>query len=961
ARFEMNPGTVNNIPTFGRISGNASMGTINEHSGGGGITVTGVNAGIPSTFIMRAGIIGRDRDTGIGNTSLRNGGGVFVMAGANFEMLPGVDSNGNLTYGRISGNDVNAAGTSGNLNGGGGVAVTSINSPVNRSTFRMEAGIIGGDSRHGEGNSTTHNGGGVLVTRGSLFEMLPGSINGIPTSGSIIGNVGGGGGVAMVVQGSPAHSINEFIMEAGTIGSLNPGEGNISGSGGGVAVAAHSHFVMRPGADINNNPTYGTIAGNDAVGDNPGAAINPGQGGGGVFITGTGTFYMYTGIIEGNHAMRNGGGVFLLGPGLFHMKEGTGGTYGTIRGNSAMGTGDQNGGGGVTVSSALGVNNGNVPATRAHFIMDAGVIGRVRVCDDDCENNAPSHNCYSGEGNEAQFGGGVYIRWNAEMTFNDGTISGNSATSIGTDNRGGGIGIAANESRLNMTGGTIGGISPGEANVSRAGGGGVFVADRIPGAQQHIDLSWFDMSGGRIIGNRNLGEPGPGGGVSGGGGVYVWGEFNMSGDAVIEGNHSYTIGGGVAVATRGARNARFNFYGGTIGGAVGCPNDCEEHSPDEDCNPDMGNTADNNGGGVWVGNNSSFSLRGTGSKTITGNTAENSGGGVWVAQNSTMRMETTSHHPEVENLYITHNAAGYMGGGIFTANYQYQDPLNMSATPVPYSNLTLVDVTFEYNQANRLWWPPSNRDLLTNISFVSTSQQPFIQTEVRHPLNNYDINFRVPLQRLDFFKTDQGIYQESPVISLLEGAQFRVFRHLNPEIDPSLGTGGAYLVTSAPGPEWEEVFFVNGIYTSPGAGSTTPLGFYMDPRHIYQLVENVVPSGFQPPFGQWRITMTTGSINDFTIIGGYSMPGAIRSTNFPVSAGHPIDARANLFYIGNWEQFRLPLSGGTGTSILFAVAGTMILAAAIVEIVAIKKRKVMVAGANITGASKQIIFKKARR
>jgi len=108
--------------------------------------------------------------------------------------------------------------------------------------------------------------------------------------------------------------------------------------------------------------------------------------------------------------------------------------------------------------------------------------------------------------------------------------------------------------------------------------------------------------------------------------------------------------------------------------------------------------------------------------------------------------------------------------------------------------------------------------------------------------------------------------------------------------------------------------------------------------------------------------MTAGNINEFAIIGGYSMPGAVRSTNLPTSAGHPIlPTRDNLFYIGNWEQFRLPHTGGTGISVLFAVPGTMLLAMAMIAIVAIKKRRVMATGANISGTGKQIIFKKVRR
>jgi len=324
-------------------------------------------------------------------------------------------------------------------------------------------------------------------------------------------------------------------------------------------------------------------------------------------------------------------------------------------------------------------------------------------------------------------------------------------------------------------------------------------------------------------------------------------------------------------------------------------------------------------------------------------------------------METTAAHPVVNNLHITHNTAGEMGGGIFSENHEYSCPLPLNRIPPPagsavgaqiaYSNLTLtVGVTFAYNQANRIWWPPSNRAALTHIAFApgATSQNTSIPANVRHPLNNFDINFEGDEHRFEFFKTCDAIYGSNPTINLLAGAEFRIFRNVNPEATPPLGTTDAYLVTDFinPGPVWEEVFFVNDIYTSPGPGSTTPLGFYMDPRHVYQIVEVMSPANFTRPAGQWRVSHDIADApNPFyvTPIGGFAIPQFLRSNIANLaSVSHPVTpTRSNLWYMGNWRNRDLPLTGGGGDSIvMITIAGVaMVGVAGVAGFVVISKKK----------------------
>jgi len=437
------------------------------------------------------------------------------------------------------------------------------------------------------------------------------------------------------------------------------------------------------------------------------------------------------------------------------------------------------------------------------------------------------------------------------------------------------------------------------------------------------------MHNGIISGNTAL--------FGGGGLALVNGvQFTMH-NGVINGNAADT-GGGIHVAGTGGLGAsRFTMNGGIIGGPRGLYDDEGE--------PIINANTARYGGGVYVDWSAIFTMQGDNNKTIQGNDAEYDGGGVWVNETGTMQMQTT---PAASNVHITHNTAGRMGGGIFTERHEYRCPLTrypgsplLGAQTVAYSNLTLLGVTFGSNTANRRYWPPSNATAVIGTgAFVasSTSQPVSIPDIRRHPLNNYDINFRVDLQQFDFLKTDEYLYAQNPTITLLPGAQFRLFRTVDPGLP--IGTSGAYLVSSTGGildPRWEEVIFTGGdsiTYDGIVADSTSaaiPISFMMDPRHHYQLVEITAPPGYQLPMGQWRITFNTTMdiFNDPVVIGGVPSPAFIRSTATSLDGiSHPVTPRrSNLFYLGNWRRNELPLTGGEGTN-LFTTAGVTIMGVA---------------------------------
>ena len=145
---------------------------------------------------------------------------------------------------------------------------------VSSGTFNMYGGSI-------TGNRATGDGGGVYKSgSNSSFNMYGGSI-----TGNTANSYGGG----VYVDGGG------FTMSGGTIGGTKTGETNTATYGGG-GVYAKANFEM----------TGGSITGNET------------NRGGGVYVTGKGSFTMSASAdgqnipsITGNNATENGGGVFL--------------------------------------------------------------------------------------------------------------------------------------------------------------------------------------------------------------------------------------------------------------------------------------------------------------------------------------------------------------------------------------------------------------------------------------------------------------------------------------------------------------------------------------------------------------------------------------------------------------------------------------------------------------------------
>jgi len=766
----------------------------------------------------------------------------------------------------------------------------------------VSGGIL--DMRGGEIHANIGPGGGGVRVQGTgIFNMHGGDIFNHSYANEAGDIIAEGGGVH--VTGSDAR----FNMFGGTIGHLT--HGNQAYSGGGVWVSGGARFYMQGYAFIDGNgddaiiPGTGNIVGNEAIG-----FYLDGSGGGVTVIDEYSYFEMSAGIIEHNHTNRDGGGVSIRDEADFVMDGGI------IQNNDARQ------GGGVHIANAtFTMNDGTIRRNNSIIPFNGG--GGVFVVYDNGDFEMFGGFIY--ENNSLWAAGGVLVAHGASFEMHGGIIEGNTAEGIG----GGGVHLWRDGNTFIMHGGIIrgnaalgtaatqggGGVSALENNTLTINGGEIYNNTALRGGGVWIGNSTLNMHGGVIRNNRNATPLG--GDIEAGGGVWV--------------NHFGDPGLGILLFP-----TVFNMYGGTIGALRDCGDNCDEDCLLGECITNIGNAAVS-GGGVWIGGGATFNIRGINLKNIIGNEAEYDGGGIWLHQNGTMYMEAA---PMASNLTISQNTAGRDGGGIFTQRYDYRDPIRRlspayTGAEIAYSNVTLQNgVTFEGNTASRLFWPPSNR-VVVIPNVIDTSQPATVPTAFRHPLNNYDINFRVTLEDFDFLKTNSRIYGRPRYIELLPGAEFRLFRAHIPEDGLAtqgitLGADSSGLVATAslyPLGPWQEVLFANGS-TTMSSTDTTPISFSMDPRFTYQLVEVAAPTGFQLPGGQWRFThdivANAFTLNHPQIIGHTHMPGFVEySPSYVYGYGNV------YWYLGNFPTQNLPFTGGDGEAAAFMVVGASFIGAAL--------------------------------
>ena len=644
--------------------------------------------------------------------------GIFTLNGPTITRDPGtigtesrgVFVNGNFVMesGIIEGHASEAINPGALVGRGGGVF-------VNSGTFVMHGGYI----RNNEAVRGFASGGGVFVDNGT-FVMYGGTISNNRAWGSTTG-IGGGG---VTIFNNTTFEMRGGYIRDNTSGTNAPG-GENANNGGGVSIGASSTFTLHSGNIIGNwangrgGGVYthwslaggtgymgmnnhlvmhgGSISGNTAFRHSAVGASGAG-GGGGVFIgNNTSTFVMHGGSISGNRAHTNGGGVYSRNATV------TINSGGTIQGNHAYHTG-----GGMIVADVPPHASGGTPV-REVYLRGGSIADNTAAMGGGGVNvTHRTFNIYSGEisrnrATNGSSGGGITTS-SATVVMHNGTIGGNTATAHGGGILANGTTITIHNGKITQNtaigdGGGIHGVNNSTITMADGGitnnttingmGGGVFVAS-------NTQVSTFTMNGGVLSGNNALHHAG---GLGGGVALQRNSVFNMNNNAVLYENEAQR-GGGVAVVN--------DSSGFTMSNNAVIRN----------------NTAREFGGGVYT-----RALATMNGGEMYGNTA-NYGGGVYVALGT---ATANGRFNAGGQSRIVGNTAVYDGGGIFTANYSYQDPLPLEGE---YTNLIIAStVVFGNNSAQVGFRPPSNVITLLSIQFASTSI-------FDHPLNNFDINFR---------------------------------------------------------------------------------------------------------------------------------------------------------------------------------------------------------------------------
>ena len=487
---------------------------------------------------------------------------------------------------------------------GGGIYVNS------KATFYMYGGTISGN--------TAKCGGGVYVGSGATFTMYDGVISGNTIGGESNDDPNGSG--VYVYDGT-------FIMNGGTISdnTVKAAVGNYDYVYGGAVYVKSGTFTM----------TGGTIS------DNEGKWVNIWAGrscGGGVYVFYGSTFNMEGGTISNNQSA-NGGGVYVDSSSTFTMDGGT------ISGNYT----DKQDGGGVYVAGTFIMNGGTISNNSAKASRNNSnahhLGGGVYVSGGDFTLNGGTIT-----GNSAGWGGALYVK-GGTFTMNDGTIAGNTSYQ-GSDDiqfssgtfilNGGFLDTTVNRdySSLTVSGGYLSEsayailskyLSDGYVGVTT--GYSTYVYAIVKESDYEISHSAHDG-----ITYENL--------ITKKGGAILAGSYYLGSDVTLESN--ITISSGTVYLCLNGYTLTGNGSGSVItveDGAALILCDCSE---EETGTITGGSTY--NGGGINVSSGGALIMN---SGTIKGNTASNDGGGVYVAGKFTMNGGT-----------ITGNTASNDGGGV---------------------------------------------------------------------------------------------------------------------------------------------------------------------------------------------------------------------------------------------------------------------------------------------------------
>ncbi len=460
-------------------------------------------------------------------------------------------------------------------------------------------------------NNSAANGGAIAVVKRNQKDKETGQDNSLYNasvtinSGLISGNTASKDGGAFYLNDENGTGTTvDFFMKDGTVQSNSAN--STSGLGGGVYVTGGGSFFISGGA-INRNTAYSgggsyVLDGNFTMSETAEISSNNAyKYGGGAYVN-NGNFTMENGSLSSNTAVDDGGGVYVSG-GNFRMLAGE------ISGNRAVGDAG---------NSIEGNAGAAFISDGGDFVMDSGLI----------------------DGNTAAGSGGAFhISNGGTFRIKDGTIQNNASTSSG--------GVARmDNAHFIMDGGTItlnwaqetGGVIcmlGSEATCVINGGiiSGNYVNEYHGGALYTAEGANITVTGGTFTGNSAAGN---------GGAVCVSdGNFTMTGGSLAN-NTALGDGGAIYVASSIMELSR-SSVSVTIG-KQDCP------GGDDVAHPVISNNTALNGGGISVYRGSVTLYCGS----VLQNNANINGGAIYVRDG-----DFVAHSAKIEN-----NTAAEKGGGV---------------------------------------------------------------------------------------------------------------------------------------------------------------------------------------------------------------------------------------------------------------------------------------------------------
>ncbi|MBO7122077.1 MAG: hypothetical protein J6V90_02200 [Treponema sp.] len=662
---------------LGRSASNASAtlsGSITKNAAKAEDAGTGGGAiynAVGGTVTMTSGTIGGSAANK--NTAVHNGGailnyGTFTMSGGTISYNEAHFGGG--IYNRV----LNSSAGEVTLSGGS----LSYNKAIRADDYGGDGGGIytsnemtmsGGDISGNEAN----NGGGVYS--GDAIVM---------SGGSIYGNTAAKDGGGVWIDGALYMSKTAVIGNSGAAGYATGStacSNYAAGKGGGVYATADGAVILGakayPWTTSSNQETlsggiYYNYAGSD---------------GGGIYNEGVDGSYIYTGNINKNASATNGGGI-CSNLQVFVMSGGT------IDGNYARS------GGGIYFVGAT--TSGELYPTLSGGTISNNAVG---------ENGA---------------GGGIYIGARNSLKMSGGTISGNTATASG--GRGGGVYIEDSTANLFMsknaligdTGTSMAFNTTGEGYSNKAeqgggiysNGGGVYIGYKDA---SNTEAMTSDSYG--VHHNSTTGTSGEGGGVYANGGKVKVASGGLSY------NFAYKNAGGIYAKTASGNGeisdaTIYSNLAGKNGGAVYLDAGCYFNITggtirNNTAGRDVGASASNGGGAVYMANDANTTLNISGGTFSSNSVSGSAKGGAIYFRAGKLNISggakiTTSSTAKENDVYLYSKSCNLQPGQTFNGNG--------STTPV----------------AIYLGWDPTAGDAILTGSYAGSHYARF---KIIYPVN----------------------------------------------------------------------------------------------------------------------------------------------------------------------------------------------------------------------------------